>query len=230
MRRRQFLGLSAMALACGLPRASRASGQLAWVDFTSQIEREVSAALTDRELPVDSYLFRLASLAVRLQDAPNTPLVPFGGLEPPARFGVSHAGKALAIIQWRLDPGCALPPHDHPGYSVCTICLEGEARLRNFEVFDGEIETAGPDRLYLRRTHDELLTAGRVNTLAPGRDNIHCFEAGPRGARGLDITTLHRQDREFSYLRVDWNRPVDSARHVYAARRVGKSPSEAVQR
>lgn len=219
-----------MALACGLPRASRASGQLAWDDFTSRIEREVDRALADSELPVDSYLFRLAALAVRLQDAPHTPLVPFGGLEPPARFGVSHAGKALAIIQWRLDPGCVLPPHDHPGFSVCTVCLEGEARLRNFEVFDRAAEPAGPDRLYLRRTHDELLTAGRVNTLAPARDNIHCFEAGPRGARGLDITTLHRQDREFTYLKVDWNQPLDSARSIYPARPVGKSPRDASTR
>ena len=231
MLRRRFLQLPATAFAAALPIRADSSGALSWLDFIAQAESIGQARADTGDPHVDSYLHRIASIAVRLTEAPQTPLQPFDGLEPPARFGLSHRGGSFVIIQWQLDPGCILPAHNHPGFSVCTLCLEGEARLRNFEVEPGapefDSESAAP--FLVRETHDERLSPGRVNLLAPARDNIHLFEAGAAGARGIDITTGHGGDGDFSYLRLDPTAPVDAARRLFEARWTGRKPQNALQ-
>jgi hypothetical protein len=40
------------------------------------------------------------------------------------------------------------------------------------------------------------------------RDNIHYFEAGDAGARGLDITTAYGGDGRFSFVAFQPDKPV----------------------
>lgn len=68
----------------------------------------------------------------------------------------------------------------------------------------------------VRQTHDEIIAAGRINTLSPSRDNIHRFEAGKKGARGIDITTLHGAEMGFSFVDIE-DKPVDAERRIYEA-------------
>ena len=68
----------------------------------------------------------------------------------------------------------------------------------------------------MQETHDELLTAGRINTLSAVRDNIHTFAAGPDGARGIDITTYHGPDQGFAFLDID-HEPTDARGRLYRA-------------
>ncbi len=172
----------------------------------------------------DAYLQRMAALAVRLQGAPDTRLFPYGKLEPKVEFAPSFRGVPFMIIQWRMHPRAVLPAHCHPRASVCTLGLEGEARVRNFEV-EGEAPAynSGSSRTFLiRETHSQLLSARRVNTLSSTRDNIHYFEAGPDGARGIDLTTPFGGDGSFSFLAFEPDRPKDPRRRVFEATWTGQ--------
>jgi hypothetical protein len=174
----------------------------------------------------DAYLHRIASMAARLASAPQSKLFPFGKLDPKVEFGPSFRGVPFFVIQWRMHPRAVLPAHCHPGASVCTVGIEGEARLRNFEVF-GEAPAfdAGARKAFLiRETHSQVLTPRRVSTLSATRDNIHYFEAGPDGARGLDVTTMFGGTAAFSFLAFDPGRPKDPALRTFEAVWTGQRP------
>jgi hypothetical protein len=195
-------------------------GRLGWGEFLKEARAIASELVKDRSGPgQDAYLQRLGALAVRLKSAPATKLFPFGKLDPKVEFAPSFRGSPFVIIQWRMHPGAVLPAHCHPGSSVCTLGLEGEARLRNFEV-EGPAPAfnSGSDKAFLiRETHSQLIRPGRLNTLSAVRDNIHYFEAGPDGARGIDITTTYDGDGSFSFVAFDPDRPKDARRRTFEA-------------
>lgn len=202
-------------------------GRLGWDDFIKECKAVADEMLKDASGPGrDAYLQRLAALAVRLKSAPDTKLFPYGKLDPKVEFAPSYRGTPFVVIQWRMHPRAVLPAHCHPGASVCTLGLEGEARLRNFEV-EGEAPAfnSGSGKSFLiRETHSQLITPGRVNTLSPVRDNIHYFEAGPDGARGIDVTTPHSGDGSFSFVAFEPDRPKDPRRRVFEASWKGMKP------
>lgn len=202
-------------------------GRLGWDDFLKEC-RAVAGALFKDASPSgqDAYLQRLGALAVRLKGQPPGRMFPFGKLEPRVEFGPSYRGVPFVIIQWRMHPRAVLPAHCHPGTSVCTLGLEGEARLRNFEV-EGTapaFNSGSGETFLIRETHSQVLTAGRLNTLSAVRDNIHYFEAGPDGARGIDITTPYSGDGSFSFVAFDPDRPKDARRRVFEAAWKGMKP------
>jgi hypothetical protein len=203
------------------------AGRLSWDDFLKQSRSVAAELIKDTSGPgQDAYLERLAALAVRLKSAPATRMGAYGTLNPKVEFGPSYRGVPFVIIQWRMHPNAILPAHCHPGFSVCTLGLEGEARLRNFEV-EGAAPAfnSGSDKTFLmRETHSQLITPGRLNTLSPVRDNIHYFEAGPAGARGIDITTGYSGDGSFSFVAFDPNRPKDARRRTFEAAWKGMNP------
>jgi hypothetical protein len=127
-----------------------------------------------------------------------------------------------------MEPGAFLPPHNHPNASVCTVGFEGEVRVRNFEII-GEPPTYESKKTFqVRETRDETMKRGKINTLNPVRDNIHCFQVGKEGARGLDINTLHGQMNAFSFLNMS-AKPLDAENRVYEATwnpELGQSPKK----
>jgi hypothetical protein len=209
-------------------RALAARGEeerLDWTEFLARATEVASEIVARDQGRSDEYGYALAALAVRLSRAPDTELFPFGKLDPKVSFGPSYRGKPFFIIQWRMEPGAVLPPHCHPDGSVCTLGLEGEARLRNFEIAGDAPRFDSSERkpFVVRQTHDEILGPGRVNTLTPTRDNIHTFTAGPRGCRGLDITTMFAKDQGFSFLRIDPT-PKDAGARTFVAEWIGQNP------
>ena len=115
-----------------------------------------------------------------------------------------------------MEPGAFLPPHNHPNASVCTLGFEGEVWLRNFEI-DGEApEYSSKATFRIRETRNERMSRGRINTLSPSRDNIHCFQVGRDGARGIDINTLHGKTNNFSFLEMS-EKPIDSEKRIFEA-------------
>jgi hypothetical protein len=228
--RRQILWMTAAgAAALLLGRTARAAdgaaGRLDWDAFVAESTRTARSMLEATDFDADAYVQRLASIAVRLSGVPDTPLVRFEKLEPKVYFAPSFRGVPFVVVQWRLEPRAILPPHCHPNASVCTLGVEGEARVRNFELaadapaFDSGAKTS----FEVRETHDEIVAAGRVNTLTPARDNVHCFEAGDRGARGIDISTLHAAQKGFSFLRID-PKAKDERRRTHEATWIGEHP------
>jgi hypothetical protein len=165
-----------------------------------------------------AYLHWLASMITRVRPAaiPRAKLGRFGKLDPAVRFGVCHRGEPFIIVEWQLEPDAVLPPHCHPNASVCTFGIDGEARIRNFEIVGQAPEFKSNKPFLVRETHHELISAGRINTLSSWRDNIHTFHAGKRGARGIDISTFHGPNIGFSFLDLS-NTPRDADTRVFEA-------------
>lgn len=201
------------------PGESPGATDLGWNQFLEQSVPVARALHRDSSAGgQDAYLFWLASMIVRLRtgELPRAKLGRFGGLEPPVNIGVSFRGQPFFIVEWWLEPGAFLPPHCHPNASVCTLGIAGEARVRNFEV-DGDAPDFSSRRTFLvRETHDQVIAPGRVCTLSALRDNIHTFRAGPRGARGIDISTYHGPATDFSFLDIA-DKTRDASRRVYEA-------------
>jgi hypothetical protein len=196
-----------------------ADGGLEWNEFLKQAE-PASKELYKDATPhgYDAYLYNLAAFAgrLRLQTMPRAKLGAFAALNPPVHFGVGYRGVPFFIVEWWLEPNAVLPPHNHPNASVCTLGIEGEARLRNFEIIGTAPDFAASDLFSVRETHDEIISAGRVNSLSPARDNIHTFRAGKTGARGIDISTMHGKDLGFSFLNIE-DKPKDRDNRIYEA-------------
>jgi len=153
---------------------------------------------------------------LRLKDLPRAKLGRFVTLDPPVNFGVSFRGKPFFIVEWWLEPGAILPPHCHPNASVCTLGIEGEARIRNFEIAGDAPDFSSKQTFQVRETHNEIIAPGRLNTLSAFRDNIHTFQAGKQGARGIDISAYHGPDVGFSFLDIN-DKARDAERRIYEA-------------
>lgn len=192
---------------------------LGWDDFLKQCVPVAEELHRDSSKSgQEAYLYWLASMVarLRLKEAPRARLGRYGTLDPPVSFGVSFRGKPFFIVEWRLEPGAILPPHCHPNASVCTLGIEGEARIRNFEI-DGDAPNFSSTQTFqVRETHNEIMAPGRLNTLSALRDNIHTFQAGKQGARGIDISTYHGPDVSFSFLDIG-DKARDAERRIYEA-------------
>ena len=178
---------------------------LGWDDFLKQCVPVAEELHRDSSKSgQDAYLYWVASMVarLRLKEAPRAELGRYGTLDPPVHFGRSFRGKPFFIVEWWLEPGAVLPPHCHPNASVCTLGIEGEARIRNFEIVGDAPDFSSKQTFQVRETHNEIIAPGRLNTLSALRDNIHTFQAGKQGARGIDISTYHGPDVGFSFLDI----------------------------
>ncbi len=221
--RRSLLWLPALAAAgIALGKVSNAQSDLKtsnWDEFIKQgVPKAAELHQDSSRLGQEAYLRWLSLAAAKLQttDLPTAKLGKYKGLEPASMFGVGYRGKPFFTVEWRMEPGAFLPPHCHPNVSVCTVGLEGEARIRNYEIVGEAPEFTSTKSFKVRETHNEVIGAGRINTLSALRDNIHTFQAGKNGARGLDITTYHGADVGFSHLELS-PKPMDEQQRIFEA-------------
>ena len=190
--------------------------KLDWSDFLKQAVPVAQQLIAEPSFSVDEYLYRIGSLATRLKEIPDSKLGPYTPVDRRVWFGPSFRGSPFFIIQWRMEPGAFLPPHNHPNASVCTVGFEGEVRLRNFEIVGEAPAYDSKKTFHVRETRDETMTRARINTLSPVRDNIHCFRVGKEGARGIDINTMHGAMTKFSFLDVA-EKPVRKEERIFEA-------------
>ena len=190
------------------------SGKLLWDEFLKHAVPMAQQLIADPGFTFDEYLFRIGSLATRLSEIPASKLGPYTSVDPRVWFGPSFRGSPFYVIQWRMEPGAFLPPHNHPNASVCTLGFEGEVQVRNFEIIGEAPDRTSKKAFRIRETRSERMTAGRISTLSPVRDNIHSFQVGKTGARGIDINTEHPKNTWFSFLEMN-DKPVDAEQKIY---------------
>ena len=198
------------------PAGISQTDKVTWDEFLKQSLPIAQELIGDPTFSLDEYLYRIGSLATRLKDIPDSPLGSYAAVDSRVWFGPSFRGTPFFIIQWRMEPGAVLPPHNHPHASVCTVGYAGEVRLRNFEVIGEAPAYESKKTFQIRETHNEILTPGRINTLSPLRDNIHCFQAGRQEARGIDINTMHGEPAPFSFLNVG-KKALDAENQIFEA-------------
>jgi hypothetical protein len=158
------LALAAAVLRGAQPaQAATAAAPLNWDDFIRLCPPDAAEWARDTsEVGQDAYLNHIAAWAVRLKAAPDTRLGAFQGLDPKVEFGPSFRGVPFAVIQWRMAPRAVLPAHCHPQASVCTVGMEGEARLRHFEV-DGPapaFDSGSRTPFLIRETRRQIVAPG----------------------------------------------------------------------
>ena len=187
------------------------------------------------ELPVtgpaeqNAYVYRLAARAMLAREFP----VPRMGAMGRTGIELGSVGRTqpptdrvhgIALVSYRMAPGAVLQAHNHPNYSVATIGLEGEAKVTHYEADSTAPPFESLERFTIRRTAGRILRPGEATTLSPSRDNIHTFEAGPRGARFVDLFSIHGSDVGFSYLEID-PRPSAAGGDTFTAHWVGTRPT-----
>lgn len=224
--RRRLLG-TALATLLPLPPAGFAAGDgLSFDEFLAlanplarDLIGDASAAGQDR------YLGTLASLAGRLASVPEPARWNDSGQgETPGSvtIGVNPGGETFTVLHWRLAPGARVRPHAHTYGNVVTLGLDGLARVQNYELAGDhrdvpDFETGGA--FTVQQTVDQVLVPGSINLVSLARNYIHGMQAGPDGARGLDITTrlLPRPEYGTPYL-VIGERPIDPVARTFDGR------------
>lgn len=226
--RRRFLWLPVLAAAALVsPRLSFAEsrnptseGTKTWDEFTKEcLPTAVELHKDTTAAGQDAYLYWIASKAAQLnlQTVPEAKVGALQGLKPKVEFGVGFRGTPFFVVEWRMAPNAFLPAHCHPNASVCTVGIDGEAQIRNFELV-GDIPAFSSEKKFqVKETRRGLVSNGRIITLSSKRDNIHTFQAGKQGARGIDISTYHGENIGFSYLDIQ-KKTLDDDTRLYEAR------------
>jgi hypothetical protein len=218
--RRCFLAATAGALAVGglLPGTAYArllpGDSISFEEFLASVLPEAKRLVADISTAgQDVYLKTLAEHAARLSDAPRPPWNDSGQSLAPGTFIGANAApgggttEPFVVLHWRMDPGTRVETHAHTYGNVCTLGLEGEVQVSNYEM-SGNRDFEATTPFIARRTVLQSLGRGSVNLVSLDRNYIHGTVAGPTGGRGLDITTRIKPRRPgVPYLRLERRRP-----------------------
>jgi hypothetical protein len=216
--RRSFVKLVSAVLTAGFaegPAALMAKdiarSTLSFEEFLAVANPLAKSLLADTSLSgQDRYLLSLADMARRIGYVPIPEMKDSGQGESTGTFiGFNSGGEPFNVLHWRLDPGSRVRPHAHTYGNVVTLGLAGQAVVENFELL-GERDFATSEPFKVVRTQKQLLRKGAVNLVNLERNYIHGIAAGPRGARGLDITTRLKARAPTPYLII----PTDAERSV----------------
>lgn len=217
--RRSFLAVTAGALAAAglLPGTSYArlggGDLLSFDEFLTEVLPEARRLVADTTTAgQDAYLTILARHAVKLGEAPHPSWNDSGQSLTPGTFIGANLGAdgaktdPFVVLHWRMDPGTRIEAHAHTHGNVCTLGLEGEVSVSNFEM-QGPRDFDVAAAFVARRTVRQTLSRGSVNLVSLDRNYVHGTIAGPRGGRGLDITTRIKPRRPgVPYLRLERRR------------------------
>ena len=163
------------------------------------------------------YLLTLASFAVQLDNVPIPKMRDSGqGAGPGTFIGANEAPDApFTVLHWKMEPNTVIRTHAHTYGNVVTLGLEGEVRVTNFEMVGAKDFSSGK-KFMVRKTIDQILTAGKTNLVNLEANYIHGSQAGAKGGRGLDITTRIKEKQLTPYLELA-RKPSDEANQVYEA-------------
>jgi PCO_ADO len=184
-------------------------------EFTTQAGRHALEMILDPNRNEEEYLLLVASLAAGIKQFP--PAV-FNRVFKTMRAGMSYRGSGIAVIPWRMEPNTVYPAHNHPGYNGLTLGLEGECRMRNFNVVGNAPDMHSKQSFLVRETQYNVLRPGTVTSImSTARDNIHEIEVGSKGVTAVDIIAKVGPDAGFSFLRIS-GKPKEPRDRVYEAK------------
>lgn len=223
--RRSFIKTAAIAIgAIGLPFVSKAKSvefqneNLSYEQFLQEVVPIAKKLITNTSLVGQSkYLLTLASFAVQLENVPVPTMRDSGqGAGPGTFIGVNEAPDApFTVLHWRMEPNTVIRTHAHTYGNVMTLGLEGEVRVLNYEMIGNKDFSSGKT-FTVRKTTDQILTAGKTNLVNLETNYIHGFQSSAKGGRGLDITTRIKEKQPTPYLDLA-KKPLDEANNLFEA-------------
>ncbi|MCK6472220.1 MAG: hypothetical protein L6R28_10780 [Planctomycetes bacterium] len=220
-----FLSLGAMAaLALGWPQRamaeegggksdlSAAEGDLAFDALIREAVPKAEELVKSEKANEDAYLHGLAALVARLKAAPDGK---FKG-QNPVEAAKHYDKQPFMVVQFKLQPGAALPWHDHRDYNGILSCVQGEARVKSYDIVgDNRIPPKG-QTFNIQETGDRLMKVGTMSQLTRTRDNVHDVRAGKDGARLLDFFTFYKPSGTSVFMNVE-AKPADAEKRIYEA-------------
>lgn len=186
---------------------------LSFAQFLNEIAPLAKRMVNSKSHDDAAYLLTVAAALSRLRD-------PGDNLRQTMRTFASKHKKPgerfpLSAMSMRLKPGGGFPPHDHRNYNGVILGLEGEVRIRNFDIQGKDPIPPAGKTFQLRETRDDLILPGRLSSVGLRDDNIHELVAGKAGARVLDVFTFFGGGGSH-YLDMD-KKPRDPDRRIYDA-------------
>lgn len=212
--RRAFIGLPALfALSVlgefrGGLSAQTKPGAVTFDDFVAETGALAKKLIAEGGQWESDYLHRTASLAERIDRVPEATLgEPFRGL---IRTGINYRGSGIVVVQWSMEKGLTYPPHNHPNYNGITLGVDGECRIRNFDVVGTPPEMGKGGAFRVRETQSQLMTPGQVvSMMSTERNNIHTLHTYARHVRGIDVMALIGKHVGFSFVEIDDRQKTD---------------------
>ncbi|MEM7206022.1 MAG: hypothetical protein AAF628_37550 [Planctomycetota bacterium] len=203
------------ALRAQTPQGKAKSQGLTFDEFLADMLPHARRVVASKGQDEEAYLMNAAAALSRLRN-PGAPL-----RKTMKAFRQQHHqdGKRfpLMAVSMQLKPGRGFKHHDHLDYNGVILGVEGELRIRNFDIV-GEAPPIEEKRktFAIRQTRDDLILPGRFSTLGRNRDNIHELVAGKSGARVLDVFTFFEQRATSRFLSVE-EKPRDPEARIYDA-------------
>jgi hypothetical protein len=199
--------------------------ELAAIDWSEFAQRWQALAKELQDESADHDARYATLLAAHLARVPleALPKLEKGNTRAGITAGPSWFLAPVVTVEFRMEPHAVLRLHNHPPQVVVTLCAEGEARYRHFEI-EGDApacDSGSKGTFRVRETRAGLLRPGQSTALTRLRDGIHGFEAGPRGARVIDFTLGLSESEAFSYVGLE-PAPRDPERRVHDAVWLGK--------
>lgn len=184
-------------------------------EFTAQAGRHAQRMIADPNRNEEEYLLLIAALAAGIKQFPPAEL---NRVFKTMRAGMSYIGSGIAVLPWRMEPNTVYQAHNHPGYNGITLGLEGECRMRNFNVVGNAPDMKSKASFLVRETQYNVLRPGMVTSImSTTRDNIHEIEVGSKGVRAVDIIAKVGPDAGFSFVNIA-GKPKEPRDRVYEAK------------
>ena len=208
------LGWPQRALAADAPAAPAEpeNGDLAWDALIKQSIPMAEKVAANPKPNEDAYLFQLASLIARLKPIPDAQ---FKGDKPVTMVDV-YRKMPFVAAQFQLQPGSAIPFHDHRDYIGVLACVTGEAKIRSFDVVGDDRRPPKGKSFEIRETFSGILAPARISTLSRTRDNIHDVRAGKEVTRLIDFFTFFNKKGYSAYMDVS-EKPKDAEKKIFEA-------------
>ena len=130
--------------------------------------------------------------------------------------GGDRSAVPFVLVMLRLDPGKGFGHHDHRDYNGVIRGVEGEVRIRNYDILGDELVPPKGRTFQVQETRHERVLPGSLSTLGLRRDNVHDLVAGPEGARVLDAFTFLKRGARSHFMEVDAT-PRDAENNIYDA-------------
>ena len=199
---RGAFGLAAMFATTSrlLAREAKPSGLMAFKDFEPLLLEEARKLLDRKFADEEEYLQAVIRLLGRL-DADTLPRRK--GVQIDALkgnwFDLVLGAEQFGSFVITMEPGAALPLHDHRHYNGVILGVSGACDTQYFDIAQSPEGLDAGAPVVLKRTDRIMIEKGAIGSLSRTRNNVHELRAGPEGCVLFD-TFAYENDEGHSYF------------------------------
>lgn len=120
----------------------------------------------------------------------------------------------IEIFEIHMTPGSVIPLHDHADYIGSIVGVEGSCETINYT----QLTQPDPEGWFeVQEVASGNITPGVTGSLGLVEANFHVLQAGPQGAKMVDVFTFFSPSGYSNWAQLDPT-PVDAAQKIYRCR------------